>query len=42
MFRETDEESECVAAGGAEEDGKETKREASDRPHDTIKRKTER
>ncbi|XP_060802366.1 WD repeat-containing protein 44 isoform X1 [Amyelois transitella] len=38
--RETDEESESVCAGGAEDDTKDTKRESADRQN-TIRRKTE-
>lgn len=40
-FRETDEESESVCAGGAEDEAKEAKRESADRQTTAIKRKTE-
>ncbi|XP_045449349.1 WD repeat-containing protein 44 [Melitaea cinxia] len=39
--RETDEESESVCAGGAEDETKETKKEGTDRQTTAIKRKTE-
>lgn len=39
--RETDEESESVCAGGAEDEAKEMKRESTDRQTTGIKRKTE-
>ncbi|XP_022825935.1 WD repeat-containing protein 44 isoform X4 [Spodoptera litura] len=41
LARETDEESESVCAGGAEDEAKEMKRESTDRQTTGIKRKTE-
>lgn len=40
-FRETDEESESVCAGGAEDEAKEMKRESTDRQTTGIRRKTD-